>query len=67
MAKCSILSPPSKKQIFFSKRLFTGLDKFPQDRNIVLAPEVAARIHAQEQAGHLVFEADIGVTEVKGP
>ncbi len=46
-------------------------DKFPQDRKIALAPDVAARIQAQEVAGHLVFEGDLGgdlgVTEVKGP
>jgi hypothetical protein len=50
-------------------------EKFPQDRKVVLAPQVAARIQAQEAAGHLVFEGDldagsdldIGVTEVKGP
>jgi len=31
-------------------------EKFPKDRKITLSPEVAARIAAQEAAGHLVFE-----------
>jgi hypothetical protein len=34
-------------------------DKFPQARKIVLAPEVAARMRAQEEAGHLVFETAV--------
>jgi hypothetical protein len=42
-------------------------NKFPQERTIVVPPDVAARIHAQEQAGYLVFEDDFGVTEVKEP
>ncbi len=42
-------------------------DKFPQDRNVVITPDVAARIQGQEQAGHLVFGADLDITEVKGP
>ena len=32
------------------------LDKFPRERKIVLSPELAGRINAQERAGHLVFE-----------
>lgn len=40
-------------------------DKFPQARKIELAPDVDARIRAQEAAGHLVFET--AVAEVKGP
>jgi hypothetical protein len=31
-------------------------DKFPDIRKIVLAPELEARIQAQESAGHLIFE-----------
>ena len=31
-------------------------EKFPQHRRIELTPDVAARIAAQEEAGHLVFE-----------
>jgi hypothetical protein len=34
-------------------------DKFPQARKVEPAAEVAARIHAQEAAGHLVFETTI--------
>lgn len=41
-------------------------DKFPQDRNVVVGSDLAARIQAQEVAGHLVFDG-IGVTEVKAP
>lgn len=33
-------------------------DKFPAARKIVLAPEVEARVQAQESAGHLIFETD---------
>lgn len=35
------------------------LDKFPRDRKIDLSPELAARIAAQERAGHLVFGRDV--------
>jgi Protein of unknown function (DUF1329) len=31
-------------------------EKFPDQRKVVLSPEVAARIQAQESAGHLIFE-----------
>jgi hypothetical protein len=34
-------------------------DKFPRARKITLAPEVAARMRAQEEAGHLVFETAV--------
>jgi hypothetical protein len=34
-------------------------DKFPQARKVEPAAEVAARIRAQEAAGHLVFETTI--------
>ena len=30
-------------------------DKFPEERTIIIAPEVEARIQAQDAAGHLVF------------
>jgi uncharacterized protein DUF1329 len=40
-------------------------DKFPQARKVELAPDVAARIRAQEAAGHLVFETT--VAEGKSP
>ncbi len=33
-------------------------DKFPQERKIVLPPELEARIRAQEAAGHLVFDEE---------
>ena len=29
-------------------------DKFPEERKIVLAPEVDARVRVQDEAGHLV-------------
>jgi hypothetical protein len=31
-------------------------DKFPQERQITLSPQLEARVHAQEKAGRLVFE-----------
>ncbi len=31
-------------------------DKFPEHRHIELSPEVAARVAAQEAAGHIIFE-----------
>lgn len=34
------------------------IEKFPQDRKIDLAPELAARINAQDREGHLVFGRD---------
>jgi hypothetical protein len=40
-------------------------DKFPQARKVVLAPDVDARMRAQEAAGHLVFETT--VAEATGP
>ncbi len=40
----------------FYLRPLLYLDKFPQHRHIALTPEVAARVAAQEAAGHLVFE-----------
>jgi hypothetical protein len=40
----------------FYLRPLLYLDKFPAHRPIVLAPEVGARVAAQEAAGHLVFE-----------
>ena len=33
-------------------------DKFPQERNIVVSAELRARLHAQEEAGRLVFTTD---------
>jgi len=40
----------------FYLRPLLYLDKFPDHRPIALAPEVAARVAAQEAAEHLVFE-----------
>jgi hypothetical protein len=37
-------------------------DKFPEQRKIVLPPELEARIQAQEEAGHLRFEEEQPVT-----
>ncbi|MGE0679615.1 MAG: DUF1329 domain-containing protein [Candidatus Binatia bacterium] len=31
-------------------------DKFPEERQLIIAPEVEARIQAQEAAGHVVFQ-----------
>lgn len=42
----------------FYLRPFLYADKFPAQRRIVLSPLVAARIAAQEEAGHLVFEVN---------
>jgi hypothetical protein len=33
-------------------------DKFPQERKIVLPPELEARIQAQEAKGYLIFDAE---------
>jgi len=33
-------------------------DRFPEERKIVLPPDLRARIDAQEKAGHLVFSAE---------
>jgi len=43
----------SPKEFYLRPRLDAG--KFPQDREIVVPPEVAVRIEAQEREGHLVF------------
>jgi hypothetical protein len=32
------------------------LERFPNERNITLSPEIAARYAAQEAAGKLVFQ-----------
>lgn len=40
----------------FYLRPLLHLDKFPAHRSISLAPEVMARVAAQEAAGHIVFE-----------
>jgi hypothetical protein len=50
-------------EFFLRPLLYPG--KFPQARKIELAPEVDARIRAQEAAGHLVFETT--VAEGKSP
>jgi hypothetical protein len=50
----SLVSSP---QEFFLRPLLYE-DKFPRDRKIELAADVAARIRAQEAAGHLVFDPD---------
>ena len=41
-------------------------DKFPEERKITLAPEVEARVRAQDEAGHLVFTATLANTS-RGP
>lgn len=40
-------------------------ERFPSERKIVLAPEVEARIDAQEKAGHLVFETSEATASAK--
>lgn len=35
-------------------------EKFPQERHIVLSPQLESRIQSQEKAGRLVFELDTG-------
>ncbi len=45
---------PSPDQFYLRPLVYP--DKFPQHRHITLSPEVAARVAAQEAAGHIVFE-----------
>ena len=42
-------------QYFMRPALYEG--KFPNERKIVMSPELQARVQAQESAGHLVFES----------
>jgi hypothetical protein len=42
----------------FYLRPLLDREKFPDERKIVIAPDVEARIRAQEEAGHLVFETE---------
>jgi hypothetical protein len=51
----SLVSSPA--EFFLRPRLYEG--KFPQERPIVLAADVEARIRAQEAAGRLVFESAV--------
>ncbi|HEV8713406.1 MAG TPA: hypothetical protein VGX03_11320 [Candidatus Binatia bacterium] len=44
-------------EFFLRPRLYEG--KFPQERPVVPAADVAARIRAQEAAGHLVFDSAV--------
>jgi hypothetical protein len=43
----------SPEEFYLRPRLDVG--KFPQERKIEIDPELAARVEAQEKAGHLVF------------
>jgi len=45
---------PTPETFFLRPALYR--DKFPQERQIVLSPQLEARIRAQEAAGRLVFE-----------
>jgi hypothetical protein len=45
---------PNPQAFFLRPALYR--DKFPKDRQIVLSPQLEARIRAQEAAGRLVFE-----------
>ena len=51
----SLVSSPA--EFFLRPRLYEG--KFPQERPIILAADVEARIRAQEAAGRLVFESAV--------
>jgi hypothetical protein len=50
-SQAEVLSP---EQYFLRPSL--DRDKFPSARKIVLSPELEAKIQAQEEAGHLVFQ-----------
>ena len=50
------LDTPRPDQFYLRPRLYP--DKFPHHRHIQLAPRVAARVAAQERAGHIVFEVN---------
>jgi hypothetical protein len=45
---------PNPETFFLRPSLYR--DKFPQERKIVLSPQLEARIRAQETAGRLIFE-----------
>ena len=47
---------PSPDQFYLRPLLYPG--KFPDQRSIQLPPLVAARVAAQERAGHIVFEVE---------
>jgi hypothetical protein len=51
----SLVNAPA--EFFLRPRLYEG--KFPQERQIVLTPDTEAHIRAQEEAGHLVFDAAV--------
>jgi hypothetical protein len=38
-------------------------DKFPDERKLILTPEVEARVQAQDAAGHLVFTETVVSTQ----
>lgn len=42
-------------------------DKFPQHRQLGLSPQIAARIAAQEEAGHIVFDINSQRSAVSDP
>ena len=50
----------------FFLRPYLYRDKFPEERKITLAPEVDARVRAQDEAGHLVF-TETRATVPQGP
>jgi hypothetical protein len=43
-------------KVFVKRQPAVYREKFPQERQIVLSPQLEARIRAQEKAGRLVFE-----------
>lgn len=65
------LVEPSKSQALIREpdqyfmRPLLYRDKFPAVRKIVIAPELDARIQAQEAAGHLIFETGGTTTTAK--
>ena len=56
---------PRPDQFYLRPLLYP--DKFPHHRRIHLAPRVAARVAAQERAGHIVFEVDSQPSAGVGP
>jgi hypothetical protein len=47
----------------FFLRPHLSRDKFPEERKIIIGPEVDARIQAQDAAGHLVFTETVAGTQ----
>ena len=52
---------PDPKTFFLRPAVYP--EKFPQERKIVLSPQLEARLDAQEKTGHLVFEENRATAE----